>query len=361
MKPHLKVSCFVLTVLAIICIEMSLVSWFVQLKRIFAICLFISLMWYWIYLYKPNAVTTKIHCDAEVNLSKQMLAEIQKLVNKDSSWRNASLEDALSKILIDFKHHDHESSRNWRFEDTFGVEPDMVIKVMGIFLIIVAIICTEMWSVVSWFVQFKRLFVIYFFISLLWKWYYLYMIAYAEQQAKLAMMENLKDKCTGVKKLDWMDNIKEWIRTTWTLQEDPCKQYYETLIVNRILGMPLNKVVELTMITLITDHLEHLSQGIDAFLRGLLDPLSVRLHNPVLLAFTHHRGLYIQRWPSSCTPCCSWTSLRRSLRSSTQHYTAACCSSNTGIKGTQRRSNGTVSRRQWQPTMPHNPDKRATK
>ncbi|XP_046712930.1 chloride channel CLIC-like protein 1 isoform X5 [Silurus meridionalis] len=179
-----KVSCFVLTVLAIICIEMSLVSWFVQLKRIFAICLFISLMWYWIYLYKPNAVTTKIHCDAEVNLSKQMLAEIQKLVNKDSSWRNASLEDALSKILIDFKHHDHESSRNWRFEDTFGVEPDMVIK-----------------------------------------------IAYAEQQAKLAMMENLKDKCTGVKKLDWMDNIKD---------------------VNRSIGDAIFKTVHLALIHLDT-------------------------------------------------------------------------------------------------------------
>ncbi|XP_046712931.1 chloride channel CLIC-like protein 1 [Silurus meridionalis] len=276
--------CFLLTVVAIICIEMSLVSWFVQLKRIFAICLFISLVWYWISL-KPNAQTAEIHCDAEVNLSKQMLAEIQKLVNEDSSWRNDSLDDARSKILINFKHHDYESSRKWRFEDAFGVEPDMVIKVMGIFLIIVAIICTEMWSVVSWFVQFKRLFVIYFFISLLWKWYYLYMIAYAEQQAKLAMMENLKDKCTRVKKLDWMDNIKEWIWTTWTVQDDPCKQYYETMYVNPILLVPPTKVVYMTMSILITDPLKHLGEGISKFLKASLKPLPVTLHFPVLLVF----------------------------------------------------------------------------
>ena len=43
-------------------------------------------------------------------------------------------------------------------------------------LIIVAIICSEVWSVVSWFVQFKRLFAISFFISIGWNWLYLYKV-----------------------------------------------------------------------------------------------------------------------------------------------------------------------------------------
>lgn len=43
-------------------------------------------------------------------------------------------------------------------------------------LIIVGIICTEMWSSVSWFVQFKRMFAISFFISLVWNWFYLYKV-----------------------------------------------------------------------------------------------------------------------------------------------------------------------------------------
>ncbi|KAF7703636.1 hypothetical protein HF521_022643 [Silurus meridionalis] len=230
----------------------------------------------------PNAVTAEMHYDAEVKFSKQMLAEIQKLVNEDSSWRTGALDDALSNILINFKHHDHEAWR-WRFEDTFGVEPDTVIKVSGVVLIIVAIICTEMWSVVSWFVQFKRMFAICFFVSLLWNWFYLYKIAFAEHQANVVKMENVNDKCTGMKKIDWKDNIKEWFRTTWTLQDDPCKQYYETLIVNPILLVSPNKAVIMTLTTFFTDPLKHLGQGISEFLRALLKDLPVTLQIPVLL------------------------------------------------------------------------------
>ncbi|KAF7703642.1 hypothetical protein HF521_022649 [Silurus meridionalis] len=72
----------------------------------------------------------------------------------------------------------------------------------------------------------------------------------------------------------------------WMIRtEDPCKQYYETLIVNPILRVSPKKVLEMTMTALITDPLEHLAQGIDAFLRVLLDPLPIRLHISVLLVF----------------------------------------------------------------------------
>lgn len=34
----------------------------------------------------------------------------------------------------------------------------------------------------------------------------------------------------------------EWVRMTWTLQDDPCKRYYEVLMVNPILLVPPTKV-----------------------------------------------------------------------------------------------------------------------
>lgn len=69
-----------------------------------------------------------MHYDAEVKLSRQMVSEIQKLVNDDNGWRSGALDDALSNILINFKLHDYEAW-NWHFEDTFGVELNTIIKV----------------------------------------------------------------------------------------------------------------------------------------------------------------------------------------------------------------------------------------
>ncbi|KAG5276235.1 hypothetical protein AALO_G00129560 [Alosa alosa] len=54
------------------------------------------------------------------------MAELQKLVVGET-WTTGSLDDALSKILVDFKPHDYEAWK-WRFEDTFGVELDTVVK-----------------------------------------------------------------------------------------------------------------------------------------------------------------------------------------------------------------------------------------
>ncbi|KAL7854512.1 hypothetical protein SRHO_G00167020 [Serrasalmus rhombeus] len=230
----------------------------------------------------PTAVYTDMHYDAEVKLSKQMVAEIQNLLNDESSWRTGALDDALSQILVNFKLHDYEAWK-WRFEDTFSVELETVIKVFLLILIIVAIICTEMWSTVSWFVQFRRMFAICFFISIVWNWFYLYKIAFAEHQANIVKMENINEKCTGVKKIDWKDNLREWFRTTWTLQDDPCKQYYEVLIVNPILLVPPTKAITITITTFITDPLKQFGQGISEFLRALLKDLPVTLQIPVLL------------------------------------------------------------------------------
>uniref|UniRef100_A0A4W4F0N7 Chloride channel CLIC-like protein 1 n=1 Tax=Electrophorus electricus TaxID=8005 RepID=A0A4W4F0N7_ELEEL len=123
----------------------------------------------------PTDINAVMHHDAEVKLSKQGVTEIENLLNHDGTWRTGALDEALSQILINFKLHDYEAWK-WRFEDTFGVELETVIKVSFFILIVLLIICTEMWSTVSWFVQFKRMFTVCFVISLAWNWLYLYKV-----------------------------------------------------------------------------------------------------------------------------------------------------------------------------------------
>ncbi|XP_043985431.1 chloride channel CLIC-like protein 1 [Gambusia affinis] len=220
--------------------------------------------------------------DAKIKLSKQAMTEIESLLEGEDRWRTGALDNALSQILVDFKQHDYEAWK-WRFEDSFGVELDTVLKIMMLVLIISTIICTQLWSAVSWLVQFRRMFAVCFFVSIIWNWFYLYQTAFAKHQNDIVKMENFNKKCTGVKKIDWRDNLKEWFRTTWTLQDDPCKKYYEVLMVNPLLLVPPTKAISVTITTFITEPLKHFGQGISEFLRELLKDLPVTLQIPVLI------------------------------------------------------------------------------
>ncbi|KTG40527.1 hypothetical protein cypCar_00018263 [Cyprinus carpio] len=199
------------------------------------------------------------------------------------------LEPWMSQILVRFKLHDHEAWK-WRFEDTFYVDADTALKVSLIVLIVVAIICTKLWSVVSWLVEFWRMFAVCFFISLIWNWFHLYMViilvAFAEHKKNIVEVESFNGKCTGLKQLDWKDSLSEWYRRTWTLQDDPCKKYYEVLVVNPILLVPPTKAIIVTITSFITDPLKQIGQGISEFLRALLQDLPVTLQLPVLLIIT---------------------------------------------------------------------------
>lgn len=230
----------------------------------------------------PKEEHGDVHYDADVKLSQRAVAEIQKILDEDDGLKTGALDNALSQILVNFRQHDYEAWK-WRFEDTFGVDVGTVMQVSICVFIIVLIICSELWSAVSWFVQFKRMFAICFFISIVWNWLYLYKIAFAEHQNNIVKLESFNDKCTGVKKIDWKDNLREWFRSTWTLQDDPCKKYYEVLMVNPILLVPPTKAISVTITTFITEPLKHFGQGISEFLRALLKDLPVTLQIPVLL------------------------------------------------------------------------------
>uniref|UniRef100_A0A3Q2X717 Chloride channel CLIC-like protein 1 n=1 Tax=Haplochromis burtoni TaxID=8153 RepID=A0A3Q2X717_HAPBU len=119
--------------------------------------------------------STDVFFDAKVKLSKQAMTEIQTLLEGEDRWRTGALDNAISQILVDLKPHDYEAWK-WRFEDTFGVELDTVLKIGSFILIIVAIISTELWTTISWFVQFRRLFAVCFFVSIIWNWFYLYKV-----------------------------------------------------------------------------------------------------------------------------------------------------------------------------------------
>ncbi|XP_040896005.1 chloride channel CLIC-like protein 1 [Toxotes jaculatrix] len=226
--------------------------------------------------------SSDVYYDAKIRLSRQAMTEIQTLLEGEDGCRTGALDSAISQILVDLRPHDYEAWK-WNFEDTFGVELDTVLKIGLCVLIIMATISTQLWSTVSWFMQFRRLFAVCFFISIVWNWFYLYKIAFAEHQNNIVKMDSVNEKCTGMKKIDWSDSLREWFRSTWTLQDDPCKRYYEVLMVNPILLVPPTKAISVTITTFITEPLKHFGQGISEFLRALLKDLPVTLQIPVLL------------------------------------------------------------------------------
>ncbi|XP_029596650.1 uncharacterized protein LOC115179355 [Salmo trutta] len=138
----------------------------------------------------PSDFQNDLYYDAKVRLSRQALAEIWKLLEGMDSCRMGDVDDVLSQVLVDLKPRDLEASR-WHFEDTFGVEIDTVMKVFVCVLIIVVIICSELWSTVSWFVQFKRIFAICFVISLVWFCFFLYKKRFGQRISELLVA--LKD------------------------------------------------------------------------------------------------------------------------------------------------------------------------
>ncbi|XP_030290129.1 chloride channel CLIC-like protein 1 [Sparus aurata] len=226
--------------------------------------------------------STDVFYDAKIKLSRQSMTEIEMILEGEDSCRTGAVDNAVSNILVDLRPHNYEAWK-WRFEDTFGVELDVVLKVGLCVLIIVAIICTELWSKASWFMQFGRLFGACFFVSIIWNWFYLYKTAFAEHQNKMAQMDDIGEKCSGLKKFDWTDNLKEFFRSTITLKDDPCKKYYEAIFVNPILLVPPTKALSVTIVTFLTEPLKHIGEGISDFLRALLKDLPVTWQIPVFL------------------------------------------------------------------------------
>lgn len=220
--------------------------------------------------------------DAKIKLSSQAVMEIQNLLEGEDSWRTGALDNAISQVLVDLKPHDYEAWK-WRFEDTFGIDLDTLLK-MGMFvLVLLGIICTQLWSTVSRYIQFRRMLFVGFIISIFWNWLYLYKIEFAKHQNNLVKANADYEKCTGMKSVDWRDSLTEWYRSTWTLQDDPCKKYYEVLMVDPLLLVPPSKAFSVTITTFFTEPLKHIGEGISEFLQALLKDLPVTLQIPVLL------------------------------------------------------------------------------
>ncbi|XP_067893695.1 chloride channel CLIC-like protein 1 isoform X2 [Heterodontus francisci] len=222
----------------------------------------------------------EVHYDAEILITKQDVTEIKKFLN-GKAWKAGALDDALSKLLINFKSHDHEAWK-WRFEDTFGVDPLTAFLSLANLTLIVIIIWI-VWTVTSPFTRPYRFFLYCFLISFVWNWVFLYKTAFAKRQANVAKLQLDKPMCTGVQDMDWRGSLVEWYRRTWTLQEDPCEAYYEALLVDPFLEIPPTKALMLTITTLITEPLKHIGEPISQFFRDLLKDLPWMLQFPVIL------------------------------------------------------------------------------
>ncbi|XP_031974638.1 chloride channel CLIC-like protein 1 isoform X1 [Corvus moneduloides] len=227
----------------------------------------------------PEESVGYVHYDAEIILTRQTYVEILRFVNEEA-WQPGALDEALSDILINFKHHDDQAWK-WRFEDAFGIDLYNLFLLLLCLVCIVIVIATELWTRILWFVQLKRVLLISFFISFAWNWLYLYKLAFAQHQAEIAKMGQFDNVCE--EKLDWRGSLIEWLRSTWTFQNDPCQKYYETLLVNPILLVPPTKALAITFTNFVTEPLKHVGQGIGEFIKALMKEIPLILQVPVLI------------------------------------------------------------------------------
>ncbi|NWT85280.1 CLCC1 protein, partial [Lanius ludovicianus] len=227
----------------------------------------------------PEENVGHVHYDAEITLTRQTYVEILRFVNEEA-WQPGALDEALSDILINFKHHDDQAWK-WRFEDAFGIDLYNLFLLLLCLVCIVIVIATELWTHILWFVQLKRVLLISFFISFAWNWLYLYKLAFAQHQAEIAKMGQFDNVCE--EKLDWRGSLIEWLRSTWTFQNDPCQKYYETLLVNPILLVPPTKALAITFTNFVTEPLKHVGQGIGEFIKALMKEIPLILQVPVLI------------------------------------------------------------------------------
>ncbi|KFV51242.1 Chloride channel CLIC-like 1, partial [Tyto alba] len=227
----------------------------------------------------PEEDVSQVHYDAEIILTKQTYLEILRFLNEET-WQSGAVDDALSDILINFKHHDYKAW-HWRFEDTFGIDLYSMFLILLCLVCIVIVIATELWTHIHRFVQLKRVLIISFLISFAWNWLYLYKLAFAQRQAEIAKMEQFDNVCA--EKLDWRESLTEWLRSKWTFQDDPCQKYYETLLVNPILLVPPTKALAITVTNFVTEPLKHVGQGIGEFIKALMKDIPFILQVPVLI------------------------------------------------------------------------------
>ncbi|NXD14367.1 CLCC1 protein, partial [Nothocercus nigrocapillus] len=227
----------------------------------------------------PEENTDHVHYDAEIILTKQTYLEILRFLHEDT-WQSGAVDDALSDILINFKHHDYKAW-HWSFEDTFGIDPYNMLMILLCLVCIVIIIATELWTRIHWFTQLKRVLLISFLISFAWNWLYLYKLAFAQHQAEIAKMGQFDNICA--EKVDWSGSLIEWLRSKWTFQDDPCQKYYETLLVNPILLVPPTKALAITFTNFVTEPLKHVGQGMGEFIKALMKEVPLLLQVPVLI------------------------------------------------------------------------------
>uniref|UniRef100_A0A452IMN7 Chloride channel CLIC-like protein 1 n=1 Tax=Gopherus agassizii TaxID=38772 RepID=A0A452IMN7_9SAUR len=227
----------------------------------------------------PDENIGDVHYDAEIILTSQALLEINRFLNEED-WKSGALDDAVNNILINFKHHNFEVWK-WRFEDTFGIDPYNLLMVLLCLLCITVTVATELWTHIGWYTQVKRILFISFLISCGWNWIYLYKIAFAQHQAEVARMGNYDTVCD--KKIDWSESLFEWLRSSWTFQDDPCQKYYETILVNPIWLVPPTKVLAVTFTNFVTEPLKHIGKGIGEFIKALMKEIPMMLQIPVLI------------------------------------------------------------------------------
>ncbi|QAB08501.1 ORF16A [Ictalurid herpesvirus 1] len=208
----------------------------------------------------------------EFEVTSHNMERIKRLLGK---WDESSPGN-LEAVLIDMKLTAAERPES-DFSGHFGVPRwEVILPILFVTMVVILIVTTNRWT--KWI---PRLFACAFVMSLGWNWVYLLKMAIAEHEAGLAKVDMAGLNCA---RDTWIGGLKEWFRTTWTLEDDPCRKYHELLIVDPLLMVPPTRVLAMTCATFFMEPMRYVGSGIGLFIRELLGPLPVTLQLPVLIA-----------------------------------------------------------------------------
>ncbi|XP_066411386.1 chloride channel CLIC-like protein 1 isoform X3 [Molothrus aeneus] len=293
----------------------------------------------------PGEDVGHVHYDAEIILSRQTYLEILRFVSEEA-WQPGALDEALSDILVNFKHHDDEAWR-WRFEDTFGIDLYHLFWLLLCAVCIVIVMATELRTYVSRFVQLKYVLFLTFLVSFVWNWFYLYTLAFAQHQAEMAKMGQFDKVCA--EKLEWYGSLMEWLRSTWTFQDDPCKKYYEILLVNPVYMVPPSKALAVTFTNFVTEPLKDIGQDFLLWCRII----SVCIK--ILKVFSEEKSSSACWWAGAHSLwAVRWEDSRRVLRAAA----AICAQRPPGQRGCCHQAPAQAESGQWQQEPGHGTQQR---
>ncbi|XP_013416639.1 chloride channel CLIC-like protein 1 [Lingula anatina] len=214
-----------------------------------------------------------LHYQMHVKLTAAQLKLLKAYVLKSGTVQDAS--SVLGEMIQDVKIVSH-TEEPWVTREEVTAYLVMALQVVSI--VFLAVGSLKVFYTLS--VSGMRLMILLsIFISVPWNWVHLYKVAVAKRMSEA--MKDIPEACRP-RDLTWQHNLFEWLKSSFTFQDDECALYHENLLVDPLWEVTPTKAVAVTLTKFFLEPVEYIAQAISKFFRGLLHDLPAQLW-PVVL------------------------------------------------------------------------------